>query len=198
MSDVDWAGSPLKVITVDQADLTFDRVEPVSGLDVYTFDLNVFHLDLRSHEADRGPLGMGGGVAWPTTHTHNTQELLAGVLYARIIRINPPYVVTFEDLPYAVEFVGANTNIHEVTTVNQVQIRPNNSAGLQIVETGISGLTAAESAALLLVSELLESDQFYDKNTDLMHYYRKGTTTDLIPPKGVTGAITTGDVSLIE
>jgi hypothetical protein len=60
------------------------------------------------------------------------------------------YTVTFQDVgtPYTVRCAGANHNIADVKTVNQVSLIIGNSAGLQVVETGVSGLTAAESALL--------------------------------------------------
>lgn len=54
-----------------------------------------------------------------------------------------------------------------------------------LVESGVSGLTPTESTALLLISELMEADQVFDQTAGLLHYFRKGTTTDLIPPKTV-------------
>jgi hypothetical protein len=41
------------------------------------------------------------------------------------------YTVTFEDGQYAVNLVGANSNIADVVNVNQVSVRSANSAGLQ-------------------------------------------------------------------
>lgn len=65
------------------------------------------------------------------------------------------------------------------------------------LETGTSGLTGPESAQLLLISELLEADHFFDQSAGLLHYYRRGTTTDLITPKVVVTS-QTQDTSLLE
>jgi hypothetical protein len=50
---------------------------------------------------------------------------------------------------------------------------------------------------VLLSKELLEADQVFDQSAGLLHYYRKGTTTDLIPPKTVV-TTQTQDTSLKE
>lgn len=50
---------------------------------------------------------------------------------------------------------------------------------------------------VLLSKELLEADQVFDQSAGLLHYYRKGTTTDLIPPKTVV-TTQTQDTSLTE
>lgn len=67
-----------------------------------------------------------------------------------------------------------------------------------VTETAVSGLTAQESAAVLLSAALHEADEFFNKTTGLLHYYARGTTTDLIPPKTVTGATAPGDASALE
>lgn len=56
---------------------------------------------------------------------------VGGVLLARVISIINGYFVEFEDGQYAVNLTGANTNMQDKAIVNQVSIRPNNSAGLQ-------------------------------------------------------------------
>lgn len=118
-----------KVINVPQADLT-----PLGG-DVYELDANWFRLELKSLEDS------DEGMIFPKTHNHNTEVVLSGVTYARIIEIINGYTITFEDGQYAVNVVGANSNISDVTNVNQVSIRMNNSAGLITVDTG-GGATA--------------------------------------------------------
>lgn len=63
-------------------------------------------------------------------------------------------------------------------------------------EVGTSGLTAQESAALLLSTELQEADHWFDKTNGLLHYYRRGTTVDIIPPKQVVGETAPTDVRI--
>lgn len=130
MITINWATG---VITVPKSYLTL-----VSGT-VYQLDLNQFRLDLKQLESQ--PEGMD----WPATHEHNTTVTLSGVPYARLINMINGYTITFEDGQYAVNLVGANSNVADVTNVNQVSIRPFNSAGLIEVSTsGGSGASAAQ------------------------------------------------------
>ena len=87
------------------------------------------------------------GMPFLDTHNHNTEVTLSGVTYARSVEIINGYTVTFEDGMYTVVCSGANHNIDDVKTVNQVSLIINNSAGLQVVTSG-SGLSAAEQDKL--------------------------------------------------
>lgn len=57
---------------------------------------------------------------------------------------------------------------------------------------------AAFDSDVELARELAEADEVYDNGAGLLHYYRKGTTVDLIPPKTVTGTAVAADTSLTE
>ena len=118
------------VITVPRADMTLLQASP----EIRELDLDVFRLALNALQDD--PEGM----PFLVTHTHNTEVTIAGATYARVIEIINGYTVTFEDGQYAVNMVGANSNVAEVANVNQVSVRSNNSAGLQLVTAG-SGVT---------------------------------------------------------
>ena len=107
-----------KVISVPKSDLTL-----IGPGELYELDINTFRLDLKAIEADEG-------MPFVDTHRHNTEVTVAGVTLARVVEIINGYTVTFEDGQYAVNLVGANSNIGDVTNVNQVSIRPQNSAGL--------------------------------------------------------------------
>ncbi len=115
MITINWG---TKVISVPQADLTF------ISTGVYQLDINAFRLVLKDLEDNED------GMPFPKTHNHNTQVVLSGVTYARVIEIINGYTITFENLQYAVNLVGANSNIPDVINVNQVSIRSSNSAGL--------------------------------------------------------------------
>ena len=118
---IDWG---TKIITIPQADLTD------LGGGVYELDLNAFRLELKSREDDED------GIPHLDTHRHNTEVVLSGVTYARFFEIINGYTVTFEDGQYAVNAVGANSNIADVLNVNQVSLRTFNSAGLITVGGG--------------------------------------------------------------
>lgn len=107
-----------RVIYVPQADLT-----PLGGA-LYLLDVNDFRLWLKDWEDD------AVGIQMPNTHNHYPEVILGGVTLARVVEIINGYTVTFEDGQYAVVLGGANNNLADVTNVNQVSIRSNNSAGL--------------------------------------------------------------------
>jgi hypothetical protein len=130
---VDWLN---KVIFVPRFFLTFN------GGTSYTLDTNLFRLALRDLEDNEE------GMAHVHTHNHNTTVVLAGVTYARVIEIINGYSVTFEDGQYSVNLIGSNSNIGDVTSLNQVSVRVNNSAGLQQVTSG-SGVTAGDKADII-------------------------------------------------
>jgi hypothetical protein len=111
---------------------------------IYTLDLNYFRLALKSLEDS--PEGM----MFPDTHRHNTVVTLGGVEYARLVEIINGYTVEFEDGQYAVNLVGANSNVGDKVVVNQVSVRSANSAGLV---SGASGLTSGDLTAILAAIE---------------------------------------------
>jgi hypothetical protein len=115
---IDWG---TKVISILQSDLT-----PIAGSKYY-LDVNWFRLQLKDLEDSE--LGM----VFDRTHNHNTEVILSGVNYARVIEIINGYTVSFEDTgtPYSVRLQGANTNVFDVTNVTpNVSVIVTNSAGL--------------------------------------------------------------------
>lgn len=133
---IDWGN---KIIFVPRNDMTLIQSSP---FEVRELDANIFRLALKDLEDSEQ------GLIFPDTHNHNTEIVLGGVTYARFIEIINDYTVTFEDGQYAVNIVGANTNIGDVTNLNQVSIRSSNSAGLIVTSgSGGSGPTAAQIAA---------------------------------------------------
>lgn len=115
-----------KVINVPQSYLTN------LGGGIYELDLDQFRLDLKALEDDEE------GMPFPDTHRHNTEVTLGGVTLARVVEFINGYTVTFENLQYAVNAVGANSNIADVMNVNQVSLRTFNSAGLIVSGSGVT------------------------------------------------------------
>lgn len=115
---VTWA---TKIINVPKADTTLIQSDPT---EIRELDVNVLRLTLKDLEDD------AEGMPFVDTHRHNTEVLLAGITYARVVEIINGYTLTFEDGQYAVNLFGANHNVGDVANVNQVSIRVNNSAGL--------------------------------------------------------------------
>jgi len=118
MITIDWG---TRVIFVPKIDTTLIQATPV---EIRSLDLNAFRLTLKALENSEE------GMSFPKTHNHNTEVLLGGITYARTIEIINGYTVTFEDGQYAVNLIGANSNVGDVVNLNQVSIRSYNSAGL--------------------------------------------------------------------
>ena len=110
-----------RVINVPKSDLTLLQSNPV---EIRELDLDWFRLQLKDLEDDEE------GIPHPDTHRHNVEVQIGGLTLARVIEIINGYTITFEDDQYAVNLVGANSNVGDVINVNQVSVRSFNSAGL--------------------------------------------------------------------
>jgi hypothetical protein len=115
---IDWG---TKIIFIPKSDLTLIQSVPT---EIREMNLNWFRLQLKDLEDSEA------GMAFTDTHSHNTEVSLGGLTYARVIEILDPYTITFEDGQYAVNLVGANSNVGDKVNVNQVSVRSNNSAGM--------------------------------------------------------------------
>tara|TARA_R110000850_G_scaffold84920_4_gene182287 strand:- start:1355 stop:3319 length:1965 start_codon:yes stop_codon:yes gene_type:complete len=115
---IDWA---TRVISIDRASMTLVQSSPT---EIRELNLNEFRLNLKDLEDDVE------GMVFPTTHTHNTEVLLGGIVYARVVEMINDYTITFENGFYAVNLVGANSNVGDVVNLNNVSIRSANAAGL--------------------------------------------------------------------
>tara|TARA_R110001606_G_scaffold118687_1_gene249333 strand:- start:1083 stop:2222 length:1140 start_codon:yes stop_codon:yes gene_type:complete len=120
---IDWG---TRVIYVPKDDMVIMRTEPTEirqlSIDTFRQALNELQDTLQ-------------GITFPNTHAHNKSIDLGGVIIARVIEMINDYTVTFEDGQYAVNLVGANSNILDKTNLNQVSVRSANSAGLQDFST---------------------------------------------------------------
>jgi len=121
---IDWG---TKIIYVPK--LYMEQVQ-TTPFEVRKLDMDTFRLDLKDLEDD------AEGMAFPDTHTHNTEVSFSGLTLARVIQTINGYTVTFEDGQYAVNIIGANSNISDVANLNQVSLRSFNSAGLQTYTFG--------------------------------------------------------------
>ncbi len=120
MIEVYW-GSRIIYVPKDYDGMSLVQLLPQ---EIYDLNCNQLHLDLRDLEDS------DDGMPALDTHWHQTELTFAGITFARLIQIINGYTVTFEDGQYAVNLQGANTNIADVTNVNQVSVRSFNSAGL--------------------------------------------------------------------
>ena len=112
---------PTKVINVPKADMTLVQSNPI---EIRELNINTFRLALKNLEDDEQ------GMPFLRTHNHNTIVTVGGVTLARVVEIINGYTVTFENGSYAVNLVGANSNIGDVLNLNTVSVRAANSAGL--------------------------------------------------------------------
>lgn len=123
---IDWG---TKVISLARSDLLLLQSTPT---EIRQLNLDTFRLELK--DIEDSVLGM----THLNTHNHNTSVSVGGVVLARVVEIINGYTVTFEDGQYAVNLVGANSNVGDVVNVNQVSVRSANSAGLQDLSTILS------------------------------------------------------------
>lgn len=187
--DVDWPGTatnPYRIF-IPRADMPIVQISP----EIRELDLDVFRKELRSVEAAEP------GAPWPETHQHVTETTLSGTVYARIVRITPPYTVEFEDGQYAVRAVGANHNILDVKVANQVSLLVQNSAGLinsPTIDAIAATMTTVEAdVAVIQVETLLIRKVVFNRlevnvsTQELVMYDDDGTTILHRWPLATTG-----------
>jgi hypothetical protein len=141
--DVDWAGAdtnPYRIF-IPRADMPVVQASP----EIRELDVDQLRLELRSLEA------AAPGAPWPETHVHQTETLLSGTTFARIVEILAPYQVEFEDGQYSVRAIGANHNILDVKVNNQVSLAVFLSSGLinspEIQDASFDGVVAIDVAS---------------------------------------------------
>jgi hypothetical protein len=122
MISIDWG---TKIISIPKS---YTQFVSFGTFEIRQLDIDQFRLDLKGLEADVP------GIINERTHTHNTTVEVGGVTLARVVTIVNGYTITFENGVYAVNLVGANSNLADVTNLNLVQIRSANSAGLTFSE----------------------------------------------------------------
>lgn len=144
---IDWTGAsatpPYKArITIPQSYLTY-----ISGT-LYELDTMAFWDDMKALEDDED------GIVFNDLQAHFSNYTVAGTTYADAVFMLCE--VTFENTGsnYSVRLVGSNNDIFDedngiLVATPGLTIIPGNAAGLIIAETGTSGLTPAESQALV-------------------------------------------------
>jgi len=130
-----------KVISVPQADLTL-----VSGT-LYDMQTETYF-----RAAANAWAASEDGIVFQPPIDHNTSYTVVGVTYARKIELINSYSLTFTpNSQWTVRLQGSNNNLFDVANgilnQNQVQVIPNNSAGLVEISTG-SGLSTAQDTRL--------------------------------------------------
>ncbi len=115
---INWA---TRVIYVPKVDTTLLQSAPI---EIRELNIDIFRLALKDLEDSEA------GMMFPDTHVHYPGVTVGGVTLAMVINIINDYTITFEDGQYAVNLVGANSNVGDRINVNQVSVRSANSAGL--------------------------------------------------------------------
>lgn len=170
---VDWNS---RAISVPKADMALVQSTP---FEVRELDMDDFRLALRDLEDDVP------GIAFPHTHNHIAPVTVGGVTLARVVEIVNGYTVTFENGAYAVNITGGNSNISDRVSLNTVQVRSANSAGLVQIISG-SGLSAEQDQRLTdietRVNALPESTDIADAvwESDIASYITSGTMGERI------------------
>jgi len=137
---IDWAA---KVVTIPKADTTFVSSSP----DVRELDATVLWTNLIDIQDDEA------GINFVDIVRNVPPVSVGGITLARVVEIVNGYTLTFEDGAYAVNVIGGNTNVADVTNKNQVSVNTSNSAGL-----AVPALTPEQSTALSEMYLLLGLD----------------------------------------
>jgi len=114
----DW---PNYIFHVPRADMTLIQSSPT---EIRECNINWLRLQIMALEDDPN------GMTFPTVWEHYPEVDVGTLTLAKSILMNEPYTITFEDGQYAVNLVGANSNIGDRVNVNQVSVRLANSAGM--------------------------------------------------------------------
>jgi len=117
---------------------------------IYQMDIMQFKDDVVALQASEA------GMVNPDAIRHNSKVQLGNVTIADVVLVINGYTVTFENGIYAVDIVGANSNISDVLNLNYVSVRSYNSAGLQVVSTG-SGLSTEEHDKLMALPQAVNT-----------------------------------------
>jgi hypothetical protein len=172
---IDWA---TKAITVPKADLT----QPGASTTFFTYDTDgQFWAEVKAAEASED------GIVFGDLVSRNAAYTIGGVTYAPKVEVIPPATVEFENADYSVLLQGSNNNLWDKETgilvKNNVLPIPGNSAGLQIVETAVSGLTAQESADLAAVRKaFLNAQHVLEGSTANFKIWDDGADPNVDPP----------------
>lgn len=145
-------------ITPDWATKTFSV--PQADLDLVSGTLYDMQTETYFRAAINAIMASEDGIVFQHPIDHNTDYTVVGVTYARKIEMINGYSLTFmPDSQWTARLQGSNNNLFDVANgilnQNQVQVIPNNSAGLIQVSTG--PLTAAQDTKLTEIHGELRS-----------------------------------------
>ena len=196
---IDWG---TKVISVQRTDMVLLQTTPT---EIRQLSIDAFRLILNDLQDG------ADGITFPTTHLHNAAISLGGVVLSRVIEIINGYTITFQDGQYAVNLSGANSNIADVTNVNQVSVRSANSAGLQDLSTLLTSayqnhvvfnLSGQAGTAVPIGTRATPSNNFADaiaiSNSLGIRRIQMASSGTLIGGVVATGKVFAGDNSSVD
>ena len=152
---IDWL---TRVIYIPKTEMSLIQEYPSQ---IRELDLNNFRLALKDLEDN------ADGMVWPTTHSHVPPLTVGGVTLARVVEIINDYTITFEDGQYAVNLVGANSNVADRINPNQVSVRSANSAGL----VALTEIYEATEASRMLIEVMRP----HHVGTGKVYYWKPNT-----------------------
>jgi hypothetical protein len=135
-------------ITVDWITKTF--FVPQSDLSLVTGTLYELDTETGFRQEINALMASAEGIVFEDSIQHFTEYTVAGVTYARAISLINGYNITFTpDMQWSVRLSGSNNNLFDieagVLNQNQVQVIPQNSAGL--INTAITVAEVEQIAA---------------------------------------------------
>lgn len=174
---VTWSTS-VSTITIPKSDLT----QPGASTSFFTYDTDgQFWAEVKAAEASQT------GIVFSDIVDRNAAYTIGGVTYAPKVEVLSNAQVQFEDADYTVALQGSNNNLWDkesgILIKNDVLPIPGNSAGLQLVQTGVSGLTASESADLAMLRKaFLNAQRLVEGTTGNFQIWDDGADPDSDPP----------------
>jgi hypothetical protein len=166
------------LISIPQSDLT----QPGASTTFFTYDTDgQFWAEVKAAEASET------GIVFSDIVSRNAPYTIAGVTYAPKVEVLNPTQVEFETDHYTVQLSGSNNNIFDrengISVKNEVSIVPTNSAGLQLVQTDVSGLTPSESADLAMLRKaFLNAQHLLEGSTANFMIWDDGADPNVDPP----------------
>lgn len=118
MISIDWEN---KIISIPKNDLTLIQSSPTEVRELSLVTLFGWLRDAEMSDT---------GMLYPFILEYTKPASIGGITLAPVVKITNGYTITFEDGQYAVNLVGANSNLADNANVNQVSVRTSNSAGL--------------------------------------------------------------------
>jgi hypothetical protein len=172
-----WSTS-LSTITVPKSDLT----QPGASTSFFTYDTSAqFWAEVKAAEASEI------GIVFSDIVDRNAPYTIGGVVYAPKVEVLSNAQVQFEDADYTVVLEGSNNNIWDkesgILIKNDVLPVSGNSAGLQLVQTDVSGLTTSESADLAMLRKaFLNAQHLLEGSTANFKIWDDGADPNVDPP----------------